>query len=171
MRFFSNKRLILTWVSLIWLKLSVIPLMSFKQIKPELFFILLAFYAFRIHWKFVVPLAFFVGFLQDLITNSFFGLETASYVAGATALRFFAMRFDRDKRWIQLGGLFSFSWLTLLLYSLLTFLVRGPYPFGEWFLIRTFFISIYTTGVGFFLMPLLDEWLRPAYLGKQYELF
>lgn len=93
MRFFSNKRLIFILVGLVWIQFSLLPLFSIGGIKPDFFFIFLAFYAFQIHWKPVVGLAFLIGLVRDLITNSFFGLETASIVGGGILLQFFAIRF------------------------------------------------------------------------------
>ena len=75
MRFLANRRLILILFGLIWLKLTVSPALSIRSVRPDLFFIFLVFYAFRIHWKPIVPLAFFthnltlfafgLGFLAD----------------------------------------------------------------------------------------------------------
>ena len=171
MRLFSNKRLILVLLGLIWFELSFLPLFSIEQMKPDLFFIFLVFYAFQINWKRVVTLAFLIGFIQDLVTNWFFGLQTASYVAGAVLLQFFAIRFDRDKRWIQLTSLCAFSWVSLLLFSFLAFLIQPRYHLGEWVLVKTFLISIYTTVIGAILFPLFEKWLKPALRDKQYELF
>ncbi len=171
MRFFRNKRLILVLAGLVWIHLSLLPLFSVWGIKPDFFFIFLAFYAFRVNWKPVVGLAFFIGLIRDLLTNSFFGLETASMVGGTILLQFFAMRFDREKRWIQAASLFSFSWFALLLFSLAAFLIQRPYFLNEWTPVKTFLISVYTTAVGFVLFPFLEKWFGAALRQKQYELF
>ena len=122
-------------------------------------------------WNRIVTLSFFVGLLRDLVTNSFFGLETASCVGGAVLLRFLAFEFDREKRSIQLVSLFAFSWLTLLLFMLLSFLVGEPYPFDEGIFVNTLFTAVYTTGFGWLVFPLFEKWLTPALEMKQYELF
>ncbi|MBI4395224.1 MAG: rod shape-determining protein MreD [Candidatus Omnitrophica bacterium] len=171
MRFFSNRRIILVLAVFLWFELSLLPFFSIRQIKPEVGLIFLVFYAFRINWKSVVKLAFLIGILEDLITNSFFGLHTASYMGGALLVQFFAIRLDREKRWIHLASLFSVSWFSLLLYLLFAFLVQDLRYWDERIFLQTFFIAIYTTAVGFFLFPLFEKWLLKPLQEKQYELF
>ena len=171
MRFAPNKRLILVLAALFWTELSISPFLSIYQMKPDLPFVVLAFYAFRVNWKQVVTLAFLIGLIQDLLTNTFFGLHTASYVAGSLALQFFALRFDRDKLAIQMTSLFCFSFLSLLIFSVLSFIVQEPSWFDEWFLMKLFGISLYTMLIGTILFPLLDRGLKLVFPSRQYELF
>ena len=172
MRFAPDQRLIFILLFMVWFQLSWLPLFSIGQIKPDFLFVFIAFYAFQINWNRVLTLAFCVGLVRDLLTNSFFGLETASCVGGALLLRFFATRFDRDKRWIQLASLFAFSWFSLLLFLALEFLlIHERLHFGEWIFLKTFLISIYTTTVGVLLLPLLERLPRSIFREKQYELF
>ena len=171
MHSFLSKRLVLVVVGIVWLEFSFLPLLSLKDIKPDFFSIFLAFYAFRVNWRQIVPLAFFVGVVQDLITNSFFGLETVSYVGGALLLRFFAIRFDQEKRWVQLAGLFSVSWLVFIIFLVFSFLFEVHYSSGEWILTKTVLIALYTTILGSLLFPLLEKYLLPILGPRQYELF
>lgn len=171
MRFLANKRLIFIVCALIWFEFSILPLFSLGGIKPDLFFIFLSFYAFRIRWKHTIQLAFALGLAKDLLTNSFFGLETASYTLAAILLQFLAIRFDREKPWIQMAGLFSFSWISLILFSLFALLIQTPYGFSEWVFLNTFLISLYTTALGALLFPAFEKWLKPPLKSKQYELF
>ncbi len=172
MRVVSDQRLVFLLLGIVWLELSLLPLISINQIKPDFFFIFIVFYAFRISWNRVITLAFFVGLVRDLLTNSFFGLETASCVGGAMLVRFFAIRFDRDKRWIQLASLFTFAWFSLVLFASMDFLVHEHHhPFNEWVLVRTFLISAYTTVVGTAFLPLLEKLPKSIFWEKQYELF
>ena len=168
---FASKRLVAILFVLLWLELSLPPIFSAQPVKPNFFFIFLAFYAFRINWKNTVFLAFLIGLIQDLVTGAFFGLETASYVGGAVLLQFFSVRFDREKPWIQLVSLFFFSWFVLILFSLLSVLVQHAYRLNEWILMNAFFVSLYTIAVGFFVFPLLEKWLKPVLRERQYELF
>ncbi len=170
MYLFSNKRLILILAFLFWLEISILPLFSIGRVKPDLIFVFLSFYAFQIDWKRLIPLAFVLGIVRDLLANSFFGLETASLIGGALFLQFFADQFYRDERWVQALGLFSFSWLTLILYAFFCFVTDG-HPFNEPILMNTFFISLYTTGLGVLLFPLFTKWFKHALHVKQYELF
>ena len=167
---FANKRLILVLLLLFWIEISILPFCSIRNIRPDLIFIFIAFYTFHVDWKRLIPLAFVLGIIRDLMTNSFFGLETASFIGGALLLQFFADQFYRDKRWIQAVGLFSFSWCTLLLYSIFMFVTEGRYP-DEQMMIKTFFISVYTTVLGIILFPFFGKWFKHTLHVKQYELF
>ena len=171
MRFIPNKRLVIVLAILFWVELSLLPLISIRMIKPDLPSVLLAFYAFRINRKRVTLLAFLVGVIQDLFSNSFFGLHTASYMCGALLLQFFALRFDRDKLWIQMTSLFCFSFLSFLVFSILSIVVQQPQGISEWLLIQLFGIGCYTTIVGIVVFPLLDQWLKLVFRSRQYELF
>ena len=170
MRFF-DRELILVLAVLVWIELSWPPLFSVGGVRPEPFFIFLAFYAFRIDWKRVVGLGLAVGLIQDFFTNSFFGLEAASYVAGTALLQFFAIRFDRDKRAVQLTSLFFFSWFTLILFSLMARLTGSALVLDPSNFLKALFISVYTTLAGSLLFPVLEKWLKPVFRQRQYELF
>ena len=171
MRFAPNKRLISVLAVLFWAELTLLPFFSMGEVKPDLPSVLLAFYAFRVNWKRVVVLAFLVGLIQDLLTNTFFGLHTASYVGGSLAIQFFALRLDRDKLWIQMASLFCFSFFGLLIFSGFSFIVQEPSWFDEWFLMKLFGISLYTVLIGLILFPLLEHWLKLVFSSRQYELF
>ena len=170
MHLFANKRLILILIFLFWIEISILPFCVIYGIKPDLIFIFITFYAFQISWKQLIPLVFVLGIVRDLLTNSFFGVETASLVGGALLLQFFADQFYRDERWIQAVGLFSFSWFTLFLYSIFTFVTEGHY-LDEQMLSRTFFISLYTAVLGIILFPFFEKRFKGVLLVKQYELF
>lgn len=167
---FANKRLILVALILIWIEASLLPYFAIRNIKPDLIFILIAFYAFQVDWKRLVPLAFLLGVIRDLMTNAFFGVETASLVGGAFLLQFFADQFDRDERWLQLSGLFTFSCFTLLLYAIFSFVTK-PYPIREQVFLNIFFTSVYTTVLGAVLIPFFVKVLKQHLFVKQYELF
>ncbi len=171
MRTVPLERLIPAILILIWLELTLLPFFFIWEVKPDLFFLFLTFYAFRINRKEMISLAFLLGFIKDLLSNSFFGLETASFVGGAFGLQFLAVRFDREERWIQLAGLFSFSWCTLIFYSMVAWLVGAPYQVSEAAFAKSFLISAYTTAAGLVLFPVLEQWLKPALRTRQYELF
>lgn len=171
MRFFPDRRLIAILLGLVWLELSVLPFFSVWGVKPDFFFVFLVFYAFRINWKRVIGLAFMLGLAKDLLTHSFFGLEAASLTAGAVLLQFLAVRFDREKKWVWLAGLFSFSWFTLIAYSLAAWAAGAPYRWAGGTVHQSFWIAAYTTLAGLALFPVLEKWLKPTLHEKQYELF
>ena len=171
MRALIDRRLILVLLTLTWIELSLLPLLTVGGIKPNFFYVFLVFYAFRINWKRLVALSLMVGLIQDFMTNSFFGLETASVVGAAILLRFLAMRFDREKAWIQLASLFCFTWVALTFFSVLSLLVGERFLLDPKSLTQCALISVYTTGIGAVLFPWFEKWLKPALRQRQYELF
>jgi rod shape-determining protein MreD len=172
MRFLPGRQLVLILAVIVWLELCVLPLFSISFVKPDLFFVFLVFYAFRVSWKHVLVVAFLLGLCKDLLTNSFFGIETAAYAGGAILIQFLAMQFDRDKRLIQWGGVFILSLVSLIFYVLLECAISGS-PLGSLTQLvgRLIFISVYTTVIAIALFPVMERWLRPLLVGRQYELF
>lgn len=171
MRGISLIRLFLVSLGIVWLELTLIPMFSYGAFRMDLFIIFIAFYAFRVGWKELIWVALICGFLKELVSNSFFGLQMASYAGGAFLLQFIASRFDRDDRWIQLAGLLSFAWLVLILYVTLGLLIGLFDSFNGSVGLESILIALYTTLVGFFIFPLLEKWLRPQLKVRQYELF
>lgn len=171
MNIFLIDKFIFLCCGLFWLELSFLPMITDSQARPDLFAVFLTFYAFQINRKHLALWGFLLGFLKDVFGNSFFGLETASYVSGAVLLQFISDQFDRDKRWIHLISVFLFCFFTLSMFTGLKFLV---YPFDgvTWIELREIFmISIFSSVLSFFLFPLLEKWLKQVLHQKQYELF
>ena len=124
------------------------------------------------NWREAVALAFLIGVIQDLVTNSFFGLQTISYVGAALFLQFFSVRFDREKKWIQLAGLFSATWLVVILFSVFSFAIGTRYfSEAEWMFTKSVLIASYTTAFGFVFYPSFEKYLLPLFGPRQYELF
>ncbi len=163
-------KFILYFLVLVWFQLSIRPVIAIRGIQPNFFFILLAFYGFKIDRKSMPFLALVFGLIEDLFANTFFGLHTSSYVAGAIVLQFLAVRFDRDKGWIQMLSLF-----TAVLFSSVFFLVLGLFfqpnlGMSQLLLVSAIMDSLYSMLLSWILFPLFEKWLKPL-LDKQYELF
>ena len=171
MRFFLSKRYLGVIAGFLWTELSLLPIVTIGSIRPDFFLVFLVFYAFRIDYRSVVELAFFLGLLRDLFTTTSFGLETASFVLGGVFLRSIAIQFDREKRWIQLASLFMCSWLTLVTFSVLALLIQSHYGLNSWGLANAFYTACYTTLAGALILPLFDKWFGLMLRQKQYELF
>lgn len=171
MRLFVSKRVLFILIGIIWFELTVLPIFSVGTVKPNLFFIFLVFYAFHIDYYHLVGLALFFGLAKDIFTNSFFGLETASYVSSAALLQYAVMRLDREKKWIQWSSLFVFSFTNLLIFSFLALFVQRKYGLSLPVLGQAFFVSFYTTLLGAVLFPFFGRWAVAGYKSKQYELF
>ena len=166
-----RRRIFIAILILIWFQFALLPYISIRNVKPDLFFIFLAFYAFQIDRKTLPMLGFILGLIRDLCSNTFFGLETASVLGGSVVLYFLAARFDREKFWIQIASLFTFSFLTLTLFAVLAMMIQPNYGLNEMVLSQILLITIYTSVFGVLLFPFLNKWLLRALSGKQYELF
>jgi rod shape-determining protein MreD len=171
MHFLADRKLIAILLVLAWMELSLIPALSIRMVKPDLFFVFLVFYAFRVNWHRVTVLALMLGLLKDLFSNSFFGLETASFTVAAVLLEFLAVQFDREKRLIQCLSLFAFSWVAMLVYSFLSSVVQADLAVDSHLTSTMFVAALYTTLVALALFPFLEKWVRPLLAAKQYELF
>lgn len=163
-------RFIFYFLILIWLQLCVRPAIAVRGIQPNFFFILLAFYGFRIDRKSLPMLALIFGLIEDLFSNTFFGLQTSSYVAGAIVLQFLTVRFDRDKVWIQVTSLFSAMFLSSVFFMILSIFFQPKYGFGGILLVSGFMDALYSVLISWVLFPVFEKWLKPM-LAKQYELF
>lgn len=166
-----NGKMVL-WLALtVWFQMSFAPFLTWHGIRPDVTLLLLAFFAFFIDYHQLLLYAFLVGVLRDMLTNAFFGLETASLVVGALVLGQIAMRFDRSDKRIRWAGTFAFSFVTLLVSALLFAVTSRENWWGNVSFLRSFLIAVYTTLSGFVFFPLFYWMFQIEPRVKQYELF
>lgn len=163
-------RFIWYFLFLVWLQLSIRPAIAIHGIQPNFFFIFIAFYGFRVDRKSLPVIALVFGLIEDLFANTFFGLQTSSYVAGAILLQFLAVRFDREKGWIQMLSLFSAIFFSSLFFMFLSLFFQPMYGLNGLLVVSSLMDALYSVILSWVLFPLLEKWLRPV-LEKQYELF
>ena len=171
MRLFPNKRVGFIFIILFWCEISISSWLKIQQSRPDFFLLFLVFYAFRIEWRNLIALGLLLGLTRDFFSNSYFGLETASFVASAVILQWVVPRLDREKNWVHWGTLLVVSFFNSVLY--LAFLSFVDFPVringGTW--LQLLIIPVYTSVVGAVLFPLMDRCLVGKVATKQYELF
>jgi rod shape-determining protein MreD len=169
--FLTNRKLIFVFVGLLWAELFLCRIFLVRTIKPDLFFVFIAFYAFHVERKNVVTLAFVLGLAKDLCTNTFFGLEALSYSVAAVLFELVAVRFDRSKKIVQLVSIFLISQAALIFYAVFSLAIGISQGFAVTVPWKAFHISAYTALFGLILFPILERWVKPSLSAKQYELF
>lgn len=155
----------------VWFQMSFVPFLTFRDTAPDTTFLLLAFFSFFIDFHGVFIYAFLVGILRDLLSNSFFGLETTSLVIGSFVLSQIAMRFDRLNERVQWAGTFAFSFVTLLVSIVLFSVTSRERLFDGAMVFQSAFIALYTTFAGLILFPFFRFVFRLKPHTKQYDLF
>ena len=171
MTFQNPWKLVLWFVIILWLQMSVVPIITFFDLAPDLPLLLVAFVAFLVEPRKLVPCAFLMGLLKDLLSNSFFGLETASFALSSLALQQIINHFDRQDEWVQIWGTFLFSLCSLTIYVFVLSSVKDTGLGGGFTFTRNLLISGYTT----LLLPVVFpcfKWIFGMKTSvKQYELF
>ncbi len=167
----SHLRLTAVSFFVIWLQMAVFPVIAFRDIVPDSPLLLVAFFGLILDRERVVVYAFFAGFLKDLFVNSYFGLETASFVLGAIVLNQITSRFDREDPWVQAWATFLFSFFVLVAFCLFSAVVeeRAPVHFLVW--VKSLSIAGYTVIFIPVVFPLFKSIFRVQTLTRQYELF
>jgi len=101
------------------LELTVVPYLTLFGVRPDLFFILIAFYSFLIHPNRTPHFAVFLGLIRELFSGTLLGLETLSYGISGIMLWFLVMKMERENPYNQAALIFIFSFINLLIISVL----------------------------------------------------
>lgn len=166
-----NRKVVLTSIAALWLQMSIVPFLAFQGVMPDVCLVLAAFYAFEIDHRHIIFYAFLLGFLRDLLTSGFFGLETASYVFGGLVLHQMAAQLDRHDERVQWAGAFFSSAVTLVMFVIFLAMAEENYRVSHLMWLKSFLIAVYTTLAAVVLSPLLRFVFQLKPLVKQYELF
>ena len=158
-KYYGPQLIFLTLFALL-LELTVVPLFQVQGAKPDLFFILLAFYAFFIYPARTPHFAVFLGLVRELFSGSMLGLETIAYGLSGLMLWLFVSKMERENLYNQGAVLFSYSLLNLMILGILTMNLSDTsltfYPT----LIKILSVSIYTCFVGPFLFEAIRRFLK-----------
>lgn len=162
-------RLIFVLFVFLFLTLAFVPFISIDGVGPDLFFIFLVFYAFHISWKTVPIPAFLIGLAKDILTNSYFGLETFSLVTASILLGLAASKIERDNAWLRYLVTFIFSVTAMSVFSVSFLILEGSPRLIAFSFARVFYVSVYTVFVSPLVFFFLDRLLKVR--SRQYELF
>ncbi len=123
------------------------PVLSIRGIQPDLWVLLLLFYAFRVDWKKAPLFAFTLGLLKDFLSIRFFGLETFTLGAAAILLSFVLGKVERDDPLNFVVSAFLFSLLYEWMLCAGFALTSGSYALLPYFFARSFWTAVYTVAV------------------------
>lgn len=130
-----------------FLSLYMMPFLAFRGIQPDLWIVLILFYAFRVNWKRVPAFAMAVGCLRDLLSVRVFGVEIFALGVSALLLSYVVGKIERELAWILLASAFLFS----LFYDLLRLGTVAYFSAGfelEWLHVaRSAATAFYSTAV------------------------
>jgi len=158
-KYYGPQLIFLTFLALL-LELTVVPLFAIQGAKPDLFFILLAFYSFFIYPSRTPHFAVFLGLIRELFAGSLFGIETLAYGLSGLMLWFAVSKMERENLYNQGALLFMFSFLNLMILAILNMNLSDTsltfYPT----LIKILSVSIYTCLVAPFLFEAIRRFLK-----------
>ena len=166
-----NQKLLFLSLLMVWFQISLAPLFTIWGVAPDFIFLFFAFFTFFLNRNRVYWWAFGVGLMRDLLSNTFFGLETISLVCGTLVLIQICKRFDSKDNWVQIWATFLSTLLGLIIFLLFFSLVQDYLLVRFLHFVRALFIAGYTTLLMPFLFPLLKNFFRIKSFKKQYELF
>ena len=157
---YYGPQLIFLIVLFLLLELTVMPFCAVKGVRPDLFFILIAFYSFFIYPNRTPHFALLLGLVRELFSGTLFGLETLSYGISGFMLWFLVSKMERGNPYNQGALLFIFSFINLFLISVLNICLRETsLAFGE-VLGKCFFVSLYTVLIAPLIFFFLRRFLR-----------
>lgn len=165
-----RKRTVLVSALIIWIQIAFVPFVAVKGAVPDLMFLLIAFYAFSVDYRDVLWVSFFLGLCRDFLTNSFFGLETASFVIGALLLQYAVAQFNRRDTFIVLLSVFLFSFAALTS-PMLMLAIDGETNRIVTAFPRILMISFYTSILAIGIFPVFRRLFGLSSSKVQHELF
>ena len=125
----------------------VAPVLSIRGIQPDLWVLLLLFYAFRVNWKKMPFFAFFIGLLKDFLSTRFFGLETFSLGILAILLSYVMGKVEREDPVTFVVSAFLFSLFYEWMLCAGFVITSGSYTLLPYFFLRSFWSAVYTVAV------------------------
>lgn len=143
---------IIIFFPVLLLQTTLVPLISFGIVAPNLIIIILSFYTIKNGQIFGSVLGFIFGFLFDMITGSLLGSAIIAYVLAGFTAGYFSSETKRD------------NYLKPMNFSLIVFLSALVY-----FIIYSFFSALDFTSS--FLTLLFDHALLPALFTAVISLF
>ncbi len=136
------------------------PLIAIRGIRPDLFFILIAFYSFFIYPNRTVHFAVFLGLIRELFSGTLLGFEVLAYGVSAFLLWFLVSKMERENFYNQGTLLFLYSFVNLLILSLLNIsLQETSITFWE-AVLKILGVSLYTILIAPFIFYFLKRFLK-----------
>lgn len=137
-----------------FLSLYLLPFFAVRGVKPDLGVLLVLFYAFRVDHKKAPLFSFGVGFLKDLFSTRFFGIEIFSLGFVTLLLSYVLGKVEREEPINLVVSTALFSVLYEILACASYIFLNGDYSLWPEFVIMSLWRSLYTVAVfpAFFIL-------------------
>ena len=165
------RKLVLISIAVVWVQMAVAPIVRIQDVTPDFIFLFFAFFVFFLNREQAIWWAFSIGFLRDLLSNAFFGLETISIVLGTFLLKQVVTQFDKEDNWVQIWATFLYTLSNLLIFILLLSVVQEEKMVGYGHLVKSLLIACYTTVFLPLVFPIFKRIFQVRSSVQQYELF
>jgi rod shape-determining protein MreD len=129
----------------LFLELTVMPFTAVKGARPDLFFILAAFYGLLIYPNRTPHFSVLLGLVRELFSGTVLGFETFAYGISGLVLWFLVTKMERENPYNQAVLVFFYSFVNLLLVSVLEVCLRQTALGFLQLLTEISAISLYTT--------------------------
>jgi rod shape-determining protein MreD len=142
-RVFSPKSLLLL-AAVFMISLYALPFIEIRGVKPDFWVLLVLYYAFRADWRAVPFFAFVVGFIKDILSPRYFGIEIFCLGMAALLLSYTLGKLERQDPLVIVLSASAFSLLYEIGICLGYVFVNATYDLTGILLLRALWISIYT---------------------------
>ncbi len=131
--------------------------LEFNLIRPDLFLVLIVFWAFCVDRQSAIQISLILGLLRDVFSTGYFGIATLSYFVIGCIISFLSLKLQKHSLLMRSSILFLFSFANLsLLFILETVLMEQKVIASEvW--VSFFWSSAYTALLGGLLVSFLEK--------------
>ncbi len=140
----SSRKLIILVLVVFFLSLYAIPFFKIREIQPDLWILLVLFYAFRVDYKRAPLFSLGIGLLKDILSTRFFGLEIFSLGMVTILLSYVLGKIERDEPVNLIVSAVVYSLLYEMLACAGFVFLNGSYDLLPEFLARSCWRSFYT---------------------------
>ena len=167
----STGKLALLFFLTFFLTVYFVPFLNLGGMAPDLWNLLILFYAFRVDWKKVSMLALAAGWMKDLISLRFFGIEIFSLGILSLLLNYAVSKLEREDPLIGILCVFLFCLLDEWLSVGSVLFLKGQAAFCLPLFTRGFWSAVYTLAVYPLVFMFFSYLGEPRRRNYQRELF
>ena len=170
MRVHHRKIALLGFLAL-WTQMALAPILSIRDIAPDFVYLIFVFFVFFLSREQVIWWSIGIGLVRDLLSNTFFGIETIALVGSVLFLGQIVLHFDREDAWVQIWATFLSTLVGMLIFLFFVSLVQDTVSIGYTHFLKSVLIAVYTSILIPIVFPILRGYFHISSFVKQYELF
>lgn len=157
----SIRRIGLFFLVIVFFEIFFGRILEIFGFRPDLFLIVIVFWAFVINRHTAPQIAIVLGLIRDFFATGFFGAETLSYFLCAVFISVVSLKLNRQNYWMRGFTCFIFSLLHFWLYALIIFIMDEAKPISRDFWWVSIYHSFYTAVIATWIMRFFERWLYP----------